>query len=95
MSVIDTPKRDLNELQARIDSGVLSKPDYEMLRSLSMEERSQMLVAASRKATELECQRAASGLPPSNSDPYPQSTWDFLRKHAKQCREDKRPNEPA
>jgi hypothetical protein len=88
MSATDTPKRDLNELQARIDSGVLSQQDYELLRSLTMEERSQMLVAACRTAMELECQRVARGLPPTESELYPQSTWDFLRKQAKQCRED-------
>jgi len=56
------------------------------LRSLSMEERGELLVIACRTAALIERSRIASGLPPTEREPWPESTWEFLRKHAPNAR---------
>jgi hypothetical protein len=56
------------------------------LRTLSEHERSQMLEAACTAAAEIERSRRAAGLPPSQPAPWPESTWQFLKKHAARVR---------
>ena len=56
--------------------------DIARLRALSMEERGKLLEAACEAAAEIERSRRAAGLPPIQPDPWPESTWEFLRKHA-------------
>ncbi len=56
------------------------------LRSLSMRERSDLLEAACRAAALLRQSRLAAGLPDIQPDPWPESTWEFLRKHAARVR---------
>ena len=60
--------------------------DIARLRSLSMRERSDLLVAACEAAAEIERSRLAAGLPPIQPDPWPESTWEFLRKNAAHAR---------
>ncbi|MBN2217507.1 MAG: hypothetical protein JW719_09030 [Pirellulales bacterium] len=59
-----------------------SDEDYERLRALSMAERAAMLESACAAAIEIVRSRQAAGLPPIEPDPWPASTWEFLRKHA-------------
>jgi hypothetical protein len=56
--------------------------DLSRLRMLSMEERGQLIKAACEASAEIERSRYAAGLPPIKPDPWPESTWEFLRKHA-------------
>ncbi len=56
--------------------------DLARLRSLSMEERGQLIKAACEASAEIERSRRAAGFPPIKPDPWPESTWEFLRKHA-------------
>jgi len=64
------------ELPQQVDT------ETDRLRSLSMEQRGEMLDAACELAAELETARRKAGLPPSQPAPWPDSTWEFLRKHA-------------
>lgn len=76
----DERKAELDQWQDQVDAAIRSKQEDNRLRSLTPEERSRMLTAVCRDAMELERSRVASGLPPSQPAPWPQSTWDFLRK---------------
>jgi hypothetical protein len=53
------------------------------LRRLTLEQRGQLIAAACRAAAEIERSRRENGLPPSVSAPWPTSTWEFLKKHAR------------
>ena len=52
------------------------------LRSLSMKQRGEMIAAACRAAASIRRSRIQSGLPDVVPAPWPESTWEFLRKHA-------------
>jgi len=52
------------------------------LRSLSLEERGELIASACRAAAVIERSRIQSGLPPTQRAPWPESTWELLRKHA-------------
>ncbi len=52
------------------------------LRALSLDQRGDLIIAACRAAAVLEQGRIASGLPPSQPVPWPESTWALLRKYA-------------
>lgn len=54
----------------------------ELFRSLSLDERGQMIIAACRAAVQIEQGRVASGLPPSQPAPWPDSTWELLKRYA-------------
>ncbi|MBN1912191.1 MAG: hypothetical protein JW818_20895 [Pirellulales bacterium] len=56
--------------------------DILKLRSLSMEERGRLIVQACEAAAAIQRSRRTAGLPEIEPDPWPESTWDFLRKHA-------------
>jgi hypothetical protein len=56
--------------------------DIARLRALSMEERWALIESACETAAVLARSRAAAGLPPIQRDPWPESTWEFLRKHS-------------
>ena len=60
--------------------------DIARLRALSMRERGILLEAACEAAAEIERSRLAAGLPPIQPDPWPESTWEFFRKHAARVR---------
>ncbi len=52
------------------------------LRALPLEERGALLAAACRAAAKILEGRRASGLPEASPDPWPESTRDFMRRHA-------------
>jgi len=56
--------------------------ETQRLRSLSDRERGEEILAACRLAAAIYAGRLKSGSPPLVSDPWPASTWEFLRKHA-------------
>jgi hypothetical protein len=56
------------------------------LRSLTQRERAQMLEAACAAAAEIERSRLAAGMPRTEPAPWPASTWELLRKHARDVR---------
>jgi hypothetical protein len=61
---------------------------FTWLRGLSMEERGWMILEKCREAAEEERARIASGLPPTVPEPWPESTWELLRRLARQSRQD-------
>jgi hypothetical protein len=50
------------------------------LRSLTMKERGDLIVAKCREAAAAERARIAAGLPPTPPDPIPESTLEFFRR---------------
>ena len=56
--------------------------DVDWLRSLTDVQRGRMIAAACRTAAAIHAGRLRSGLPPATPAPWPESTWEFLRKHA-------------
>ncbi len=60
--------------------------DVARLRALSMQERGRMLISACEAAALIYRSRLAAGLPGMQRDPWPESTWEFLRKHAARAR---------
>ena len=56
--------------------------EIERLRGISERERSEMILAVCRTPATIHQGRIKSGLPPATPDPWPQSTWEFLHKHA-------------
>jgi hypothetical protein len=52
------------------------------LGAMSMAERSRLIEAACRAAAIVLRDRAAAGATPVQPVPWPQSTWEFLRRHA-------------
>ena len=89
MSSHRSTPRDVGSSSAGQASRVPCEPDeidrdeLERLRSLSSEERGRQLAMACRAAVRLDRSRAAAGLPPPVEEPWPESTWEFLRKHAR------------
>jgi hypothetical protein len=64
----------------------LKASDLARLRTLTMSERWALIESACETAAVLARSRAAAGLPPIQPDPWPESTWEFLRKHAARVR---------
>jgi len=60
----------------------LQEDQSRAIRELSLEERGRLLVSACRAAAIIERGRLASGLPPSQPAPWPDSTWALLKKYA-------------
>ena len=60
--------------------------ELERLRGLSDRDRSQMLKAVCRAAARLHASRVKAGLPGAIPAPWPQSTWELLRRHAVNAR---------
>jgi hypothetical protein len=56
--------------------------DVAKLRGLSICDRGRLIELACESAAEIHRSRLATGLPEVERDPWPQSTWDFLREHA-------------
>jgi hypothetical protein len=56
--------------------------EIERLRGLSDRERGEMILSVCHTATMIYAGRIESGLPPMTRDSWPESTWEFLRKHA-------------
>ena len=68
----DLQMRKIAELEEQVES----------FRTMSLEQRGELLMVACRAAAEIERGRSSSGLPPSQPAPWPQSTWELLRRHA-------------
>lgn len=66
----------------QIDADKISEMEDQsrQVRAMSLAERGRLLEAACRAATEIEHSRLANGLPPSQPVPWPESTWEFLKK---------------
>ena len=60
--------------------------DLVRLRALSLAERGRLIQSACAAAAAIRRSRLAAGLPPVEPDPWPASTWEFLRKHAAAAR---------
>lgn len=60
--------------------------DASRLRALSLRERSELIEAACEAAAVIYRSRLASGLPDVQPAPWPESTWQFFRKHAARVR---------
>jgi hypothetical protein len=74
---------DARRMQAAIDAHARAD-DAEIvrLRSLTMEERSELLRRACEGAQQMRQARIDAGLGDVEPDPWPASTWEFLRKCA-------------
>jgi hypothetical protein len=57
------------------------------LRGLSMEDRGKMILAQCCEAAAEERARIAAGLPPTQPEPWPESTWELLRRLVRQSRQ--------
>ena len=57
------------------------------LRSLTLEQRGRLIMQACRAAARIEQGRRLSDLAPSQPAPWPQSTLEFLRSHARRVRQ--------
>jgi hypothetical protein len=74
-------------IQKQIDAhAAADEQDLARLRSLTVAERAALIESACRAAAEIARSREAAGLPPIMPDPWPTSTWEFLRKHAARVR---------
>jgi hypothetical protein len=56
------------------------------LRGMTMRERSELIESACESAAVIYRSRLAARLPDVQPDPWPESTWEFLRKHAARVR---------
>lgn len=65
-----------------IHTDKLTHDDIERFRAMSLDERGKLLSQACLLAARLERSRIESGLPPSEPVPWPESTWEMLRKSA-------------
>ena len=65
----------------------LERQRIERLRTLSFQERGQLLMAACRAAAAIEASRLRMGLPPTKPAPWPESTREFLAEAARRVRE--------
>ena len=61
--------------------------DIARLRSMSLDERRKLIEDVCEAAAIVYDSRLAGGLPDVKRDPWPASTWEFLRKHAARVRE--------
>ena len=60
--------------------------DIARLRALSVRERGELIESACEAAAEIQRSRLAAGLPGIQPAPWPESTWEFLRRAAARVR---------
>ena len=60
--------------------------DISRLRAMSLRERGQLIESACEAAALIYRSRLAAGFPDVEPDPWPASTWQFLREHAARVR---------
>jgi hypothetical protein len=77
--------------RARIDAQIAAheaghREDLVRLRSMSLEERGRLVASACAAAATILRSRRAAGLPDVVRTPWPESTWEFFRKHAPNAR---------
>jgi hypothetical protein len=63
-----------------------AKARLQRIRDLTVEERAQMLKAVCSAAAKLHASRLQAGFPPAVPAPWPESTWEFMRRHAPNAR---------
>ena len=79
----DDLPREKNELALDSTEFVRQRQADELaLRTLSLSEKGKMIAAACRTAAAILRSRVKSGQPIPSPAPWPQSTVDFMRKHA-------------
>jgi hypothetical protein len=66
--------------------GRAESEDLARLRSLGMRQRGRLIESACESAALIYRSRLAAGLAGADRDPWPQSTWEFFRKHAARVR---------
>jgi len=76
------PKEDIITNEQAAAHGVAESVDVARLRALSMRERGHLIEAACEAAAVIYRSRLAAGLPGAQRAPWPESTWEFLRKHS-------------
>lgn len=73
------------QLQSQIDAHERAHADErKRLRTLSMEERAQMVSAVCRTAAHIYAARLAAGYPPVRPQPFPASTLEFFKRQMQQ-----------
>jgi hypothetical protein len=65
---------------------IAAEEDLAGLKRLSLAERGQLIIFACRAAARIEQGKQRSGLPPSQPEPWPKSTWMHLQKWARDAR---------
>ena len=66
----------------RIPPREMVETPIEELRSLSLDERGDLIIAACESAAIIAESRKAMGFPPVEPAPWPESTIEFFRRHA-------------
>jgi hypothetical protein len=61
---------------------IQEEAEFVRLRNLTDRERGEEILAVCRAAAKIHAGRIASGLPPATPEPWPASTWEYLRKCA-------------
>jgi hypothetical protein len=56
--------------------------DFERVGQLTLQQRADLVDAACGAAVELAAERRRLGIPPISPAPWPESTWDLLRRFA-------------
>jgi hypothetical protein len=72
--------------QSSLAHAAADADDLARLRSLSVQERSDLIVSACEAAAVIHRSRLAMGLPDAEPPSWPASTWEFLRKHTARVR---------
>ena len=57
------------------------------LRQLSLAERGRLIKSACQTAMRIELGKLRSGLPPSQLEPWPESTWAYFKEWTRNARE--------
>lgn|GEM_PF-1456511 len=58
----------------------IARDEIEAFRRMSFAERGRLLAIACRTAAKLDRSRRAAGLPEPVPEPWPESTWEFLKR---------------
>ncbi|MBN2578427.1 MAG: hypothetical protein JXB10_05500 [Pirellulales bacterium] len=66
--------------------GAMEKAEWARLRKLSLNERGRLIESACEAAAVIHCSRLAAGMPDAERDPWPASTWEFLKREAARVR---------
>ena len=75
---------DADQMQRSIDSHeAAGNADAANAKQLSLRERGLLVMAACRSAAAIYRSRLAAGLPADQPDPWPESTWEFLKTQAR------------
>lgn len=70
-----------------VEPAAVASDEIESLRAMSLAERGRLVAIACRSASRLAQSRKRAGFAEPQPEPWPQSTWDFLRSHAAHDRE--------